>query len=145
MIPPTARFLRLNHAYPKHTPIHTPHLPPPPVRRQNWQKSVIFGIFFGFLPPQIRILLPWCPLRKFFSCVTRSKMHSGQRSKLSLTAHNWQKWKRVFLTCPCHEIYRDKAVRLKSCKYTFKKYDSCEYVEFGAISCFIFHILSITA
>ena len=30
-----------------------------------------------------------------------------------LTAHNWQKWKRVFLTCPCHEIYRDEAVGLK--------------------------------
>ena len=37
-----------------------------------------------------------------------------------LTAHNWQKWKRVFLTCPCHEIYRDEAVGLKSCKYTWK-------------------------
>ena len=37
-----------------------------------------------------------------------------------LTAHNWQKWKRVFLTCPCHKIYRDEAVGLKSCKYTWK-------------------------
>ena len=37
-----------------------------------------------------------------------------------LTVHNWQKWKRVFLTCPCHEIYRNKAVGLKSCKYTWK-------------------------
>ena len=37
-----------------------------------------------------------------------------------LTAHNWQKWKRVFLTCPCHEIYRDEAVGLKSRKYTWK-------------------------
>ena len=25
-----------------------------------------------------------------------------------LTAHNWQKWKRVFLTCPCNKIYRDE-------------------------------------
>ena len=33
----------------------------------------------------------------------------------ALTAHNWQKWKRVFLTCPCHKIYRDEAVGLKSC------------------------------
>ena len=33
---------------------------------------------------------------------------------LFLTAHNWQKWKRVFLTCPCHEIYRDEAVGLKN-------------------------------
>ena len=38
----------------------------------------------------------------------------------SLTAHNWQKWKRVFLTCLCHEIYRDEAVGLKSYNYTLK-------------------------
>ena len=37
-----------------------------------------------------------------------------------LTAHNWQKRKRVFLTCPYHKIYRDEAVGLKSCKYTWK-------------------------
>ena len=42
------------------------------------------------------------------------------RMTFSLTGGNWQKWKRVFLTCPCHEIYRDKAVVLKSCKYTWK-------------------------
>ena len=38
----------------------------------------------------------------------------------SLTGGNWQKWKRVFLTSPCHEIYRDEAVGLKSCKNTWK-------------------------
>ena len=37
-----------------------------------------------------------------------------------LTTHNWQKCERAFLTCPCHEIYRDEAVGLKSCKYTLK-------------------------
>ena len=37
-----------------------------------------------------------------------------------LTGGNWQKWKRVFLTCPCHEIYRDEAVGLKNCKNTWK-------------------------
>ena len=37
-----------------------------------------------------------------------------------LMAHSWQKWKRVFLTCPCHKIYRDEAVGLKSCKNTWK-------------------------
>ena len=37
-----------------------------------------------------------------------------------LTAHNWQKWKRVFLTCLCHKIDRDEAVGLKSYKYTWK-------------------------
>ena len=35
-----------------------------------------------------------------------------------LTVHNWQKWKRVFLTCPCHEIYRVEAVVLKNANYT---------------------------
>ena len=39
---------------------------------------------------------------------------------MQLTAHNWQKWKRAFPTCPCNKIYRDKAVGLKSCKYTWK-------------------------
>ena len=39
---------------------------------------------------------------------------------IPLTAHNWQNWKRVFLTCPCHEIYKDEAVGLNSCKYTWK-------------------------
>ena len=36
--------------------------------------------------------------------------------------NGWQlaKWKRVFLTCPCHEIYRDEAVGLESCKNTWK-------------------------
>ena len=37
-----------------------------------------------------------------------------------LTGGNWQKWKRVFLTCPCHKIHRDEAVGLKSCKNTWK-------------------------
>ena len=36
------------------------------------------------------------------------------------TAHNWQKWKRVFLTCPCHKIHRVEAVGLKTTKYTWK-------------------------
>ena len=61
-----------------------------------------------------------------------------------LTAHNWQKWKRVFLTCPCHEIYRVESVGLKTSNYTLKDYDFCEYVKFGAIS-WKFDILSITA
>ena len=39
---------------------------------------------------------------------------------IALTGGNWQKWKRVFLTCLCHEIYRDEAVGLKSCKNTWK-------------------------
>ena len=35
---------------------------------------------------------------------------------MMLTGGNWQKWKSVFLTCPCHKIYRDEAVGLKVVK-----------------------------
>ena len=36
---------------------------------------------------------------------------------ITLTTHNWQKWKRVFLTCPCHKIIgtSHEAVGLKKC------------------------------
>ena len=61
-----------------------------------------------------------------------------------LTTHNWQKLKRVFLTCLCHEIYRDEAVGLKKTQIYLKNYDFCEYVEFGAIL-WKFDILWITA
>ena len=61
-----------------------------------------------------------------------------------LTAHNWQNWKRVFLTFPCHEIYKDEAVGQKKLQIYLKNYDLREYVEFGAIS-WNFDILSITA
>ena len=40
--------------------------------------------------------------------------------EIDLRGDKWQKWKRVFLTCPCHEINRDEAAGLKSCKNTLK-------------------------
>ena len=63
-----------------------------------------------------------------FKCANIEPIHdvhrvwrwSNIKLKVSLTGGNWQKWKRVFLTCPCHEIYRDEAVGLKSCKNTWK-------------------------
>ena len=73
-----------------------------------------------------------------------SKRHFSFLIHLPLTAHNWQKWKRVFLTCPCHEIYRVEAVGPKSSNYTWKIIIFCEYVKFWAISLKI-DMLSITA
>ena len=55
-----------------------------------------------------------------------------------LTAHNWQKWKRIFLKCHFYKISRVEAIDLK---LYFKKY---EYVRFGAVSWKIDN-LSITA
>ena len=48
--------------------------------------------------------------------------------------HNWQKSKSAFLTCHCHEIYREETVGLKSFNYTLKIMIFCEYVKFDAIS-----------
>ena len=58
-----------------------------------------------------------------FICIIKDPFHQYKERGFKhrpLTAHNWQTWKRVFLTCPCHKIYRDEAVGLKSCKYTWK-------------------------
>ena len=60
-----------------------------------------------------------------------------------LMAHNWQNWKRVFLTCPCHEIYKDEAVGLKSCKCTWKITIYMNMWNLGQF--WYFDILSITA
>ena len=72
----------------------------PNILRENISKAVICVAFIYWFIYYVYHLT--CPLRSH------------------LTAHNWQKWKRVFLTCPCHKIYRDEAVGLKSCKYTRK-------------------------
>ena len=53
-------------------------------------------------------------------CFINFYCNSCIQHKNAFTAYNWQKWKRVFLTCPCNKIYRDEAVGLKSCKYTLK-------------------------
>ena len=42
---------------------------------------------------------------------------------MNSTAHNWQNWRRVFLSCYCHESYMIEAVGLKSFNYTFKNYN----------------------
>ena len=62
-----------------------------------WLKHEMFVLFFMY-GKRRHIAIPW----------------------YGLTGGNWQKLKRVFLTCPCHEIYRDEAFGLKSCKNTWK-------------------------
>ena len=57
-------------------------------------------------------------IQMYFTCIGLALI--GMVYIISLTAHNWQKWKRAFPTCPCHKIYRDEAAGLKSCKYTWK-------------------------
>ena len=71
------------------------------------------------------------------------KLYLSSTSVL-LMAHNWQKWKSTFLTCPCHKIYRVEAVGPKKFQLYFKNYHYCENVKFGAIL-WKFDILSITA
>ena len=52
--------------------------------------------------------------------ITTTTTKPNKRLYYALTGGNWQIWKRVFLTCPCHKIYRDEAVGLKRCKNTWK-------------------------
>ena len=49
----------------------------------------------------------------------------------NLPALKWQKMKKRFLTCPCHKIYKEEAVSLKSfkCQVYFRKYDFCKNVK----------------
>ena len=81
----------------------------------------------------IRVKLVWSQFIaiKSFMCVSTTVVNSSIEYKTTnrnnnkgewdlLTGGNWQKWKRVFLIFPCHEIYRDEAVGLKSCKNNWK-------------------------
>ena len=61
----------------------------------------------------------------------------------NLKAHNWQKWKKIFLTCPCNEIYRNEEQLVEKIANILKNLQ-CDYVEFGAIA-WKFDILSIAA
>ena len=94
---------------------------PPPSPRNNWSpRCVLFPlllcvgkVFFFFLPlsGSSFFFLQKLPAPPPWSLMVRPLVLNG-----------WQlaKWKRVFLTFPCHEIYRDVAVGLKSCKNTWK-------------------------
>ena len=88
------------------------------------------------------VKVPWslkCLKRTFVAtCLIYEHMCSDHILKnlkfLQLTAHNCQKWKRVFLTCPCHEIYRVEAVGLKSSNNALKIVIFAKKWNFGAIS-----------
>ena len=83
----------------------------------EWHHYHIMGIQFQGHPVNSAVAY----LLNFYVCFHQCLfiIKTFRESRL-LTGGNWQKWKRVFLTCPCHEIYRDEAVGLKSCKNTWK-------------------------
>ena len=82
-----------------------------PIFLYFWVENLLFSLYTGqHWPNSDGVKLTWTFL--FNSCNTIFW--------LTLTGGNWQKWKRVFLICPCHEIYRHEAVGLKSCKNTWK-------------------------
>ena len=53
---------------------------------------------------------------------SRQQFIRVSHKQFALRTHNWQKWKRVLPTCPCHKIYRVDTVSLKNssniCKNT---------------------------
>ena len=69
-----------------------------------------------------------CFLEESYTNRCKKKNQILKLLRVLLTGGNWQKWKRVFLTCLFHKIYRDEAVGLKSCKYTWK---NTKFVKMG--------------
>ena len=47
-------------------------------------------------------------------CNTRDSDVQNEKCLFNLTTHNWQNWKRVFLSFHCHDIYKVQAVSLKN-------------------------------
>ena len=95
----------------------------------NWKKSLSFplkGTQSIFFKTDFSVLLEESSLRRKFkifdqkSWISESLEKSwNNQTRLLLTAHNWQKWKSRFLTCPCHKIYRVEAAGLILLKLRF--------------------------
>ena len=89
-------------------------------------------LFWHFLGIEYDLVIRWRLLAAFLNLGA------------TLMAHNWQKWKSRFLTCPCNKIDRGKEVALSISNYALKITIFGENVIFGAISC-TFDILLIIA
>ena len=53
------------------------------------------------------------------NCEEGDKSDQGLRGGILINGSQLAKIKSRFLTCPCHKIYRDEAVGLKGCNYTY--------------------------
>ena len=90
-------------------------------RLLRWIFMSLFWLVCRNLMGSYEFVLWWCgSKRKRLRPIGHGRSSRQWANLLILTGGNWQKWKRVFLTCPCREIYRDEAVGLKSCKNTWK-------------------------
>ena len=83
-------------------------------------QSAICNTEYFSLPEQKKIH-KFLKIRLFLSLEIRMSINCTLYTEGCLTAHNWQKWKRIFLTCPCHEIYRVDEVGFKKFQLYFKK------------------------
>ena len=91
------------------------------VRYTTWANAHPVNLLFTSLVYEKKISCNCSNGTRSIDCLhIGEQMPNRCTMQTDLTGGNWQKWKRVFLTCPCHKIYRDEAVGLKSCKYTWK-------------------------
>ena len=91
------------------------------VQLNYWPKDVTIikhEKYFTFLRSSYR--LGFLQVVQTMNLVAPIHSYKLQEDRRWINKHNWQKWKRVFLTCPCHKIYKVEAVCLKNCKYTWK-------------------------
>ena len=95
-------------------------VPLPPVLHHCWVRCYPLKIA-NAKQNHLEVLYVFCLFVCLFVCLFLFVcLYVVLKDIVHLMAHNWQKWKRVFLTCPCHKFYRDEAVSLKSCKYLWK-------------------------
>ena len=87
------------------------------IRYVWWLLLIYFArVFFDRnFPNVVQYEMPLCQKRRTPNIQVS---HSGNDQTFKLMAHNWQKWKSRFLTFPCHKIYGEEAVGLKSSKYS---------------------------
>ena len=81
---------------------------------------VYFQIPWWHIPTKTKLEYP-PGATNTIACAQLSKNAWGTKMQINgLKGSQLAKMKKstIFLTCPCHEIYRDEAVGLKSCKYT---------------------------
>ena len=85
-----------------------------------WKSPYYSG--WGF-PPKLVVIMALTLMHDPNTCECGqpniSKYSKTQKADI-LNGSQLAKMKRVFLTCPCHKIYRGEAFGLKSCKYTWK-------------------------
>ena len=82
-------------------------------REEEWNRKLCCSLWWGHRGNEEDMNQVKPSWQRQCSTVQYSTVQYRRLSILQLTAHNWQRWKSKFLTCPYRKIYRVEAVGLK--------------------------------